>query len=267
MAAPTEAGLIRKTIALALSAVLWMPAASAQQPLDAQVAKGIEQVERGDTAGAILTLDAAARRLAAVSRPYDLARAYLYLAVAYVAEGQETLAKARFRDALRQEQGLSLDPNRYSPRAVELLEEAKRAAAIGGKPQHSSRLPRILLAGAAVAGAAVLLGRGGGEVLEDFTGFYGTYPNLAFTPQTPGCLSITATLELTGNPNGTSFRINQTAPGSPSIAFTGDINSTGHFRASGGGYSITGQTTGQRIGGSETREVGTPCTWTFDGTR
>jgi tetratricopeptide (TPR) repeat protein len=134
LAAPTEAGLIRKTIALVLSAALWMPAASAQQPLDAQVAKGIEQVERGDTAGAILTLDAAARRLAAVSRPYDLARAYLYLAVAYVAEGQETLAKARFRDALRQEQGLSLDPNRYSPRAVELLEEAKRAAAIGGKP-------------------------------------------------------------------------------------------------------------------------------------
>lgn len=245
------------------------PSAHGQQPLDAQVAKGIQQVESGDMAGAIVTLDSAARRLASVSRPHDLSQAYLYLAVAYVAQGQETLAKARFRDAVKQGEELSLDPNTFSPRAVELLEEAKRGAALGSTPRQSSKLPKILLGGAAVAGAAVLLGRGGNTVLEDFTGFYGTYPNLTLTSQTTGCLPITATLELTGNPNGTSFRISQTSPGGvPPIAFTGDINNTGRFRVSGGGYSIQGQTTGKRIGGSETRESGGPaCTWTFDASR
>jgi hypothetical protein len=261
---------MRKPLCLSLAFALGLqPGARAQQPIDPQVAKGIEQVERADMAGAILTLDAAARRLAAVSRPYDLARAYLYLGVAYAAEGHETLAKARFRDALRQEPGLSLDANRFAARAVQLLEEAKREAAAGNKPQHSSRLPKLLLAGAAAAGAAVLLGRGANDVLEDFTGFYGTYPNLTFTPQTPGCLQITTTLELTGNPNGTNFRISQTSQGGgAAIVFTSEINNTGRFRGSGGGFSILGQTNGTRIAGSETRESGGPaCTWTFDGTR
>src|SRR5262245_50663429 len=261
---------MRKQLCLTLALALGLqPSARAQQPLDAQVAKGIEQVERSDMAGAILTLDAAVRRLATVSRPYDLARAYLYLGVAYAAEGQETLAKARFRDALRVEPGLSLDPDRFAARAVALLEEARRDAAASRKQQHGSRLPKILLLGAAAVGTTVLVSRGANDVLEDFTGFYGTYPNLTLTTQTPGCLPITTTLELTGNPNGTSFRISQTSPGvAVAIAFTGDINNTGHFRGSGGGYSILGQTNGTRIAGSETRESGGPaCSWTFDGTR
>ena len=260
---------MRKQLCLSLVFALGLqPSARAQQPVDAQVAKGIEQAERGDMAGAILTLDAAARRLATVSRPYDLARAYLYLGVAYAAEGQETLAKARFRDALRQEPGLSLDANRFPPRALELLEEAKREAAAAGKPRHGSRLPKLLLAGAAAVGTAVLVSKGANDVLEDFTGFYGTYPNLTLTPQTPGCQQITTTLELTGNPNGTSFRISQTSGVGAAIVFTAEINATGHFRGSGSGYSILGQTNGTRIAGNETRESGGPaCSWTFDGTR
>jgi Tfp pilus assembly protein PilF len=245
------------------------PGVDAQQPQDAQVAKGIQQVESGDMAGAILTLDAASRRLATVSRPRDLSQAYLYLGVAYAAQGQETLAKARWRDALKHAPDVSLDARKYA-RAAELLEEARKDALAVGTSQGGSKLPRILLGAAAVTGGAVLLSRtGGDEVQVDFARYYGSYPNLALASQTSGCAPLTATLELSGNADGSGFRIDQTSSsGGAPLALTGEIQATGHFTATGGGYSILGQTTSTRIAGSETRQTGGPaCTWMFDGTR
>lgn len=278
------------TCLLLACAVSLQPSVRAQQPLDAEVAKGIKQVEDGDLAEAIFTLDTAVRRLSGdPSRARDLGQAYLYLGIAYVGKGQETLAKARFRDAVKQVRELSLSPDQFSPKVIELLEAAKKEAAAAGppsppsspqpaepasaaSPKRGSKLPAVLLGGAAVAAGAVVLSKGGGnEGPQDLTRFYGTYPNLMFATQAGGCAPFIATLELSGNRDGSSFQINKTFPPlstNPPIRFTGSIQSTGHFSGTGGGFSITGQTTGNRIAGSDTRQAGGPaCTWMFDGTR
>lgn len=272
-------------LACALSA---QPTLRAQQPTDAEVAKGIKQVEDGDLSEAILTLDAAVRRLSSdPSRARDLGRAYLYLGIAYLGKGQETLARAKFREAVQQVRELSLSPDQYSPKVIELLEAAKKEAATAAQgprapsppaaaptppePKRRSKLP-VVLGGAAVLAGAVVLAAGGGKSGEpDLTRFYGTYPNLMFATQTSGCAPFTATLELSGNPDGSNFQINKTFPPAsnfPPIRFTGGIQGTGHFTGTGGGFSITGQSTGNRIAGSDTRQSGGPaCTWMFDGTR
>jgi len=254
-------------LALALSNPA--PALHAQDVLDAQVQKGLQQIERGDTAGAILTLHEAARRLATVSRPRALAQAYVFLGVAYLAEGQDTLAKARFRDAVTQTSLISLDAKRY-PRASELLEEARRdVAARGSGGGGGSKKKRALIGGAAVTAGAIAIAVTAADKPDvDFNGYYGTFPNLTFAPAGGGCPPMVGSLELSGNADGSNFRINQLLPpiGTPPIQLTGSIEATGHFSATGGGYSILGQSIGNRVAGSESRQVG-GCIWTFDGTR
>jgi hypothetical protein len=93
---------------------------------DPDVVKGVAQVDDGDYDGAILTLDNAARRLATSGGSQkDLAEAYLYLGVAYMGKGAETSAKARFRDALGQVKDLSLSPEKFPPKVINLFEAAK----------------------------------------------------------------------------------------------------------------------------------------------
>jgi hypothetical protein len=261
---------ISAVLGLALALSSSAPPLHAQDVLDAQVQKGLQQLEAGDTAGAILTLHEAARRLATVSRPRALAQAYVYLGAAYLAEGQETLAKARFRDAVLQSSLIALDAKRY-PRAAELLEEARRdAAARGFGGGGGSRKKRALIGGAAVAaGAAAIAVTAADKPDVDFNRYYGTFPNLTFTPAgNSGCPLMVGTLELSGNSDGSNFRINQLLPpiGTPPIQLTGTIEATGHFSATGGGYAILGQSIGTRVAGSETRQVG-GCVWSFDGTR
>ena len=145
---------------------------------DADVIKGIQQVEDGEYDTAILTLDAAARRLAGQNKPRDLAQAYLYLGIAYFGKGQEAAAKARFREAVRQIGDLSLSPDRFPPKVVNLFEAARdevgsaRPAAAATPapaattPQKGGGLSTPLIIGGAVlaagAGVAVAAGGGGG---------------------------------------------------------------------------------------------------------
>lgn len=278
----------KSTCLLLACALSLQPSLGAQPAQDAEVAKGIKQVEDGDLDEAIFTLDAAVRRLSAdPSRARELGQAYLYLGIAYLGKGQETLARARFRDAVRQARDLSLNPDQFSPKVIELLEAAKKEAAAAAAPTQAatppaaepvpaprkggSKLPKVLLGGAAVAAGAVVLSRSGDKGEQDFTRFYGAYPTMTFATQAGGCAPALAALELSGNRDGTDFQINKVFPPlstNPPIRFTGSIQSTGHFTGTGGGYSITGQTTGNRIAGSETRQSGGPaCTWTFDATR
>ena len=57
------------------------------EPSDPDVAKGVRQVDEGEYDAAIQTLDTAARRLKLhPDRPRDLAVAYLYLGIAYLAK-------------------------------------------------------------------------------------------------------------------------------------------------------------------------------------
>src|SRR5688572_23083181 len=91
------------------------------------LARGIAQVEGGEFEAAVITLDGVVRRLSAqASPPADLARAYLYLAIAYLGMSQEQAAKARFLDALKADRTLELSTGEFPPRVVQFFEEVKR---------------------------------------------------------------------------------------------------------------------------------------------
>ena len=132
--------------------------------------KGIRQVESGEFEDAVITLDAAALRLALEGRqPKALARAYAYLAIAYLQMGQERAAKAKFLDALRADKDLRLDPGQQTPKVIQFFLDVEReaqrgaattpAAAAHGK--SSKTVPILIGAGAAVAGVGVLVAAGG----------------------------------------------------------------------------------------------------------
>ena len=165
---------MRGLLTLMLSLALAVPATLAAQPADREVKKGIQQVDDGEYDAAILTLDAAARRLAVASRQGpDLAQAYLYLGIAYLAKGHETTARNRFREALKQARDLNLSPAKFAPRVIEAFERAReeevRQAPSTKAGGGGSRT--LLLAGgaaaAAGAGALVLAGGGGDDTPDD----------------------------------------------------------------------------------------------------
>lgn len=174
---------------LYLAAVVCVSAAPASPQAsvsDPEVARGIALVEEGDHDAAIVTLDAATRRLAAASGAsrHDLSQGLLYLGVAYLAKGHELSAKARFREALAQEPDLKLNTDQFPPKVIEKFEEARAeiraetrvekpgpAPSAAASPRASpppkkggSKTPLILIgAGVAVAGGVAVAAGGGGS--------------------------------------------------------------------------------------------------------
>jgi hypothetical protein len=160
------------------------PGLAGAQSTEPDLAAGIRQVEDGDYSAAVITLDRVARALETrKDRAHELARAYLYLGIAYVGLGSETSARARFRDALAQSRDLRLDPEQFPPKVIELFERAREenrapaataapggtappapasAPASAGKKKSKTPLILIGLGGAAAAGVAVAAGGGGG---------------------------------------------------------------------------------------------------------
>jgi len=131
---------MRRVLAGCLSLALAVPA-GAQTPVanDPDVAQGIKQVEEGDYDAAILTLDNAARRLAGdPSRSRELSQAYVYLGVAYVGKGHEAAAKAKFREAVTQLRGLTLSPDKFPPKVIDLFEAAREEVARTPAPQPAA---------------------------------------------------------------------------------------------------------------------------------
>jgi tetratricopeptide (TPR) repeat protein len=159
---------------LALLALAVPAAPLFAQVADPEVKKGIQQVDDGEYDAAILTLDAAARRLAAApARGKDLAEAYLYLGIAYLAKGHETTARNRFREAVKQARDLNLTPDKFAPRVIEEFERAREEEAKQAPPAKKSGGggSKTLLyagAGAAAAGAGVfVIASGGDEQVDD----------------------------------------------------------------------------------------------------
>jgi hypothetical protein len=164
----------RKLTGLTLGACLVASAALlGQQPSvsDPEVAKGIKLVDEGDLDAAILTLDNAARRLAQdPAKAKDLSQAYLYLGIAYVGKGHEAAAKAKFREAVKQLKDVSLSPEKFPPRVIDLFEAAKEEAAktaaapAPAAPRKGGGGKKWLVIGglgaAAAGGAAYALTRG-----------------------------------------------------------------------------------------------------------
>jgi hypothetical protein len=146
------------------------PVGAQQAASDPEVVKGVKQVEEGEYDAAILTLDNAARRLAAdPAKSKDLSQAYLYLGVAYVGKGHEAAAKAKFREAVKQLKDLSLSPEKFPPRVIDLFEAAREeqsksaGSPASGKPagKGGGSKKGLLIGGAvAVAGGGAYLAFG-----------------------------------------------------------------------------------------------------------
>lgn len=144
---------------------------------DAELAEGIRQAQQGEFDSAVVTLDRAARRLAAARAPgAEIARAHVYLAVAQIGLAQEAKAKAAFVEARRQDPSLRLDAKEFPPRIVQAYEAALREAGLSVPPPPppppttaekkgggGKALWVVLGAGAAAGGAAIALGGGGSE--------------------------------------------------------------------------------------------------------
>lgn len=167
--------MVRKTLSLLLTLAflgLSLPAPG-QVAGDPEVAMGIKQVEEGDHDAAIVTLDAATRRLAAQGMSRQLGDAYLYLGIAYLAKGYEMSAKARFREALAQIKDLKLSADKFPPKVIEVFETARGEMAKAPPPtpappprnqpsaspppkKGGAKKPLILVgAGVAIAGGVV----------------------------------------------------------------------------------------------------------------
>ena len=114
-------GVLAATV-LALS----VPARAQAPKSDPEVEKGIRQVEEGDYDAAILTLDAASRRLGTdAGHSRELSQAYLYLGVAYIGKGHEAAAKAKFKEAVKQLRDLTLSPDKFPPKVIDVFEAAR----------------------------------------------------------------------------------------------------------------------------------------------
>jgi hypothetical protein len=163
---------------------------------DPEVVKGIQQVENGEYDAAILTLDAAARRLATDPvKARELSQAYLYLGIAYVGKGHEAAARAKFREAVVQMKDLSLSPEKFPPKVIDLFEaarqEAVQAAAQAApptppqeqaKPKKGGGSKALLIGGGAlVVGGGIALAAGGG----------GGSSGSSATPASPGPVATT----------------------------------------------------------------------------
>jgi len=174
---------LRECLLLAVAGLLVGPPSPAAQKMaaDPDVTEGVRLVETGDYDAAILTLDNAARRLAAdPARVRDLSQAYLYLGIAYLGKGHEAAARAKFREALTQVGDLRLSPEEFPPKVIDLFEAARveamkapaspaaQAVTSAPAPAEKKGSSKTLLLIGGVGGAAALAGialagGGGGE--------------------------------------------------------------------------------------------------------
>lgn len=166
--------MLRKALSCVLAlALTGAPQALLAQaaPVDPEITKGIKLVDDGDYDGAILTLDNAARRLAQdPAKAKELSQAYLYLGIAYVGKGHDAAAKAKFREALGQIKDLTLSPDKFPPKVINVFEEAR--AEESKSPTRTKAAEKkggggkaIFIIGgvAAVGGIAAAAGGGGGS--------------------------------------------------------------------------------------------------------
>jgi hypothetical protein len=236
---------VKFAIALMVAAslvVAAIPAATAQEIADLE--KGIRQVEGGEFEEAVITLDAAARRLAlAGGQPKELARAYTYLAIAYLQMSQEQAAKAKFLEALQADKDLRLDPKQLPPKVIQFFQDAEReakerarpepapspaspdtkapaaAATTATKGKSSKTVPIVIGAGAVAAGVGVLAAAGGKDSVS-------TPPTTLAPPTTTlGQLSATVTSPQRSTnivcTQGVSAVVTLTNRGTTSVTVTG----------------------------------------------
>jgi hypothetical protein len=158
---PVIAILARKlALWLALGAALQ---AAALTPADGsrELASGIAFVKAGDFESAILPLSTAIEALSPdLKRREELARAFLYLGVAYLELNQELEARGKFREAIRNDPKLRLSPQEFSGQ-VRRVFEAELQAAQPAKKRRNLLLPLVLVVGGGAASVGIAAATGG----------------------------------------------------------------------------------------------------------
>ena len=157
-------------VLLAFCPARWL---TAQAPAaDPELVQGVRQANEGDFEGAVVTLEAVARRLSGQpGHARDHAQACLHLGIAYLALDRADEAKLRFHDALTSDPQLFLSPQRFSPKVIGAFEEVRKAmpsvkaAKEPGKGKGPGKALLFAgLGGAAAAGVALAVG-GGSETV------------------------------------------------------------------------------------------------------
>ena len=124
--------MLRRILAVCLVAGLGSPpqlAHGQSAAADADMANGIRQVREGDFDAALITLDGVVKRLSGQQgQAKELARAYTYLAIAYVGLAQQETARAKFLAAWKADRNMTLSPKEFPPNIIQFFEEAKKEA-------------------------------------------------------------------------------------------------------------------------------------------
>ncbi|HJS57387.1 MAG TPA: tetratricopeptide repeat protein [Vicinamibacteria bacterium] len=146
-------------------AALLLSFASAGSAQDGGLALGLQQVREGDYEAAVVTLEAAARRLEAqAGRQGEAAQARLHLGVARVGLGDLDAARLEFRSALRLDPTLRVGEDRFSPKVVRVFESARQdvATQTAPEPKKSSKKTLLIVGGLGAAGAGIAIAASGG---------------------------------------------------------------------------------------------------------
>jgi hypothetical protein len=151
------------TLPLVLVLALAPQAAETPTP-QAQLADGIRQLEEGDLAAALVTLQDAVERLAEQEAPArDRALGHLYLGMAQLGLGQEQDAEASVREAWTWNKGEKLDARRFPPRVVRLYERVGQELRAQARPKTAARPALLAVPAAAGLAAGLALAANGGE--------------------------------------------------------------------------------------------------------
>jgi hypothetical protein len=139
--------MLPRLVALVLAlSVARAPAAPQAGKTDPELERGIAQVREGDFASAVMTLDELARRLAEKrDQPRLLARAYVYLSVAYLGLSQVEAARATFLEALDTDNRIELTPEEFPPRFLTFFEETMKDREAAGTTTPEEKKPEDAL--------------------------------------------------------------------------------------------------------------------------
>ncbi len=160
--------MVRRILSLSLVVGMGLPpqfASGQSDTLDADMATGIRQVREGDFDAALITLDAVVKRLSGQQgQAKELARAYTYLAIAYVGLAQQETARAKFLAAWKADKSLTLSPKEFPPNIIQFFEEAKKEAEDKARAETkpTTATPSPAPSPVTTTGMAEKSGRGGG---------------------------------------------------------------------------------------------------------
>jgi tetratricopeptide (TPR) repeat protein len=96
-------------------------------PSDEYFERGLRQMAEGDFQEAILTLEPVARRLKQADKGKELARAELYIGVAFLELNRQGSAKERFERALAADKSLKMPSTGFSPKTASFFATVREA--------------------------------------------------------------------------------------------------------------------------------------------